>query len=153
MDPNREDRVKKSFTTKPGKTPSGQIALLELPFDPKAVFGKARAPVVCTLNGQTSWRTTIAVYGGVSFIGVRREIREAAGLEAGKPVRVTVELDEEPRVVEAPPELKKALKGTKAAAWKKLSFTHQREWVQALADAKKPETKARRLEQLLAKLG
>ena len=121
---------------------------LEVPFDVKATFGKARAPVVCTLNGKTSWRTTVAVYGGKSFIGVRAEIREAAGLEQGDAVKVALEADLSPRVVEAPA----GLKGAKLTAWKKLSYSHQLEWVKALADAKKPETKARRLAQLLAAL-
>lgn len=64
-----------------------------------------------------------------------------------------LDADAAPRVVEAPPDLKKALKGAKKTAWEKLSFTHQKEWLSALEDAKKPETRARRLGQLLAELG
>lgn len=125
---------------------------LEIPFDVKATFGKARAPVLCTLGAKTSWRTTVGVYGGKSYLGVRREIREAAGLEGGERVRVSLEADLAPRVVKAPADLRKAL-GKKKAAWDQLSFTHQNEWVKALEEAKKPETRARRLAQLLAALG
>src|SRR3989442_12967034 len=44
---------------------------------------RKRAPVKVTLNGYT-YRTTIAVYGGKSYLGVRREVREAAGVAAGE---------------------------------------------------------------------
>ena len=142
--------MKKTFVAKLGAQGNG--ALFEIPFDVKATFGKARAPVLCTLNGKTSWRTTVAVYGGKSLIGVRKELRDAAGLKAGDSVKVTLEADLAPRVVTAPADLKKAL-GKKKAAWDKLSFTHQNEWVKALEEAKKPETRARRLAQLLAALG
>lgn len=54
--------------------------------------------------------------------------------------------------VELPPELKKCLVGKFAAAWKKLSFSHQREWCEAISEAKKQETKDRRVDELLAKL-
>ena len=123
-------------------------SLLEIPFDVKATFGLARAPVVCTLNGKTSWRTTVSVYGGQSLIGVRKELRDAAGLKDGAKVKVTLEADLGKRTVKMPA----GVKGKKAA-WDKLSFTHQNEWVKALDDAKKPETRARRLAQLLKALG
>jgi hypothetical protein len=145
--------VKKQFVAKLRRAEGeGSGFFLDIPFDVKAAFGKARPPVVCTLNGKTSWRTTVAVYGGKSFIGVRAEIREQAGVEAGSTIKVTLEADDAPRVVEAPPDLKKALKGKQKAAWEKLSFSHQNEWVKALEDAKKPETRSRRLGQLLTEL-
>ena len=46
-----------------------------LPFDPKEVFGRARAPVKVTINAAT-YRTTTAPYGGDYLIPVRKEIRE-----------------------------------------------------------------------------
>ncbi len=54
---------------------------IPVPFDPKAAFGKARAPVVVTLNGY-SYRSTIFTMGGVSFVPLRRSHRQAAVLEA-----------------------------------------------------------------------
>ncbi|TMD23335.1 MAG: DUF1905 domain-containing protein, partial [Chloroflexi bacterium] len=51
-----------------------------------------RAPVKVTINGFT-YRTTIAVYGGKSYVGVRREVREAAGVAAGDPITVGLEYD------------------------------------------------------------
>ena len=55
---------------------------IELPFDPKEVFGKVRAPVKVTLNGYT-FRTTIAAMGGPPCIGLRTSHREAARVEGG----------------------------------------------------------------------
>jgi len=63
------------------------------PLDPKAVFGKVRAPVVVLLRGH-SYRSTIFAMGGVTGIPLRRSNREAAGLEGGESVSVLLELDE-----------------------------------------------------------
>lgn len=124
----------------------GGPGFIELPFDPKAVFGKARAPVKVTLNGYT-FRTTIAVMGGPPCIGIRTSYREAAGLEGGETIEVRLELDGEPRVVTPPPDLVKALKAAPPAweRWQELSYTHQREHAEAVEGAKKPETRARRI--------
>ena len=51
---------------------------VEVPGDPKAEFGGARAPVAGTVNG-TPFRGRLMVYGGVTYLGFRREIRDAAG--------------------------------------------------------------------------
>lgn len=125
---------------------TGDIALIQVPGDVRAVFGKARPPIVATFE-QYAFRTTIAVYGGKSYVGVRRSHREAGKLAAGQSVRVVLELDDAPRTVTPPKELASALrKDAKArAAWDALSFTHKREHAEAIADAKKPETRARRV--------
>ena len=106
------------------------------------------------LAGFDSSRTTVAVYGGKSFIGVRKSHRDGAGIAPGDEVDVTIAADDAPRTVTPPPDLQKALAKNKAAraAWEALAFTHQREHAEALADAKKPETRARRLEKTLAML-
>jgi hypothetical protein len=142
-----------TFSTTLGEDEKGSVALVELPFDPREEFGKARAPVKITVNGVVL-RSTVAVYGGRSYIGFRREIREQAKLAPGEKVKIQIELDTAPREVEAPDDLKKALKtDAKArAAWDALSFTHRKEHAQALEDAKKPETRAKRLAKTLEML-
>ena len=124
----------------------GPSCFVTLPFDPKVVFGKVRAPVVATVDGYT-FRTTIVAMGGPVCIGMRKSHREAAGLEGGETVPVTVALDEAPRTVTAPADLVRALKATPGAleAWKASSYTHQREHVEAIEGAKKPETRERRV--------
>jgi len=130
---------------------AGSAGFIELPFDPKKMFGKVRAPVKVTLNGFT-FRTTIAAMGGPPCIGMRTSWREAAGLEGGETVEVRVALDDEPRVVTPPADFVKALKAAPPAwdRWCALSFTHQREHVEAVEGAKKPETRARRIANAVA---
>ncbi len=125
----------------------GSMSFIPVPFDPKSVFGKVRAPVKVTLNGYT-YRSTIAAMGGPPFIPLRKSNREAAGLEGGETLEVRLDLDTEKREVKPPADFVKALKAAPPAwdRWQEMSYTHQREYVEALADAKKPETRARRLE-------
>jgi len=119
---------------------------IELPFDPKEAFGKIRAPVKVTIN-RHSFRTTICSIGGAYWFPVNKANREAAGVAAGGTVCVKAELDTEPRVVTPPPDLLRELEKDKRAlaAWEKLSYSHQREYVGAIEEAKKPETRARRI--------
>ena len=85
---------------------------------------------------------------------MRRGHREAANVKLGDPLRVTLELDTAPRTVKVPPALAAALKKNKkaAAAWAKLSYTHKKEHADAIADAKKPETRERRVAAAMAML-
>jgi hypothetical protein len=133
---------------------AGSMCCIPVPFDPKAVFGKVRAPVKVTLNGYT-FRSTIASMGDGPFVPLRRSHREAAGLEGDETLRVTFALDTEPREVELPDDLRKALEAKPALLkrWDALSYTHRREHVEALEGAKKPETRARRLASTLKALG
>lgn len=128
----------------------GSMCAIPLTFDPKPVFGKVRAPVRVTLNGYT-FRSTIAAMGGPCFIPFRRSHREAAGLEGGETLQVRIELDTEKREVKPPADLVKALKASPPAwdRWRALSYTHQREHVEAIEGAKKVETRVRRIEAAL----
>lgn len=124
----------------------GSAGFIELPFDPREKFGKVRAPVKVTVNGYT-FRTTIAAMGGPPCIGIRTSYREAARLEGGETIEVRVALDDEERVVTPPADLVKALKAAPPAweRWRQLSYTHQREHAEAVEQAKKPDTRARRV--------
>jgi hypothetical protein len=125
----------------------GSTCFIPVPVDPRPVFGKVRAPVKVTVNGYT-YRSTIASMGDGPCIPLRRSNREAAGLEGGETLKVTLVLDTEPREVEAPADLVKALRSTAGAwdRWRELSYSHQREHVEAIEEARKPETRARRVE-------
>lgn len=91
---------------------SGSTTFTHVPFDVRAVYGRARLPVRVTVEGYT-YRSTVAVYGGKYFLPVRREVREAAKVEASQRVQVMVEPDEAPRTVDVPPDLAAALKRVK----------------------------------------
>lgn len=117
-----------------------------VPVDFQAVFGRHRPPVRVTIRGHT-YRTTPARYGGEYFIVVNRANREAmGGLDHGDRVEVRIELDTDPRVVEPPPELAETLAGSPEAqaAFATLSFSHQKAYADWVAEAKRPETRARR---------
>lgn len=131
----------------------GAMCFIPLTFDPKTVFGKTRAPVTVTLNGYT-FRSTIASMGGPPCIPLRRSNQEAAKLDGIDTLTVRLDLDTEPRVVKPPADLVKALKAASAwDRWQELSFTHQREHVEAIEEAKKPETRVRRIERAVQMIG
>jgi Bacteriocin-protection, YdeI or OmpD-Associated/Domain of unknown function (DUF1905) len=125
----------------------GKTATMFLvPFDLEEAFGRARPPVKVTIRGHT-WRTTPGVYGGVGHIVVNCAAKAPAGVDAGDRVRVTMELDTEPRTVTVPAALRSALSAGPVAktAFAKLSFTHRREYVDWVEEAKRPETRSRRI--------
>jgi hypothetical protein len=125
----------------------GPMCFIPLTFDPKAVFGKTRAPVKVTLNGYT-YRSTIAAMGGTACIPLRKSNRQAAGLEGGETIDVRLDLDRDKREVTPPADLVAALEAAPRAweRWHELSYTHQREHVEGIESAKKPETRVRRIE-------
>ena len=90
----------------------GAMCAIPVPFDPKLVFGKVRAPVRVTVNGYT-YRSTIAAMGGPPCIPLRKSHYEAAGIDGERAVAVRLELDEEERKVQPPSDLVKALKAVR----------------------------------------
>lgn len=129
------------------------MCFIPVPFDPKLVFGKVRAPVKVTLNGYT-FRSTITAMGGVTRIPLRKSNREAAGLDGTETLPVRIELDAEKREISIPADLQRALDGSPRAVerWEALSFTHRKEHVEAIEGARKAETRARRVASLIALL-
>lgn len=118
--------------------------MFRVPFDLEEAFGRARPPVRVTIRGHT-WRTTPGVYDGVGHIVVNRAVKAATGVDAGDRVRVAMELDTEPRNVALPRDLQAALAADPVAeaAFARLSFTHRREYVEWIEEAKRPETRSR----------
>jgi len=128
----------------------GSGHVVELPFDPKAAFGRIRVPVRVTVNGETL-RTTVARYGGRDFVGFNRQFRAAAGISAGDEITVRVERDTEPRTVEIPAELAAALAGAADAAdtYATLAYTHQRQYATWVSEAKREATRQRRAQRAI----
>jgi hypothetical protein len=87
----------------------GDGVAIRLPFDPRAVFGKVRAPVLVGIDQHPAFPTTVMAYSGAAWIGLRKGQIEEMSLHAGDQVRVHVELDDAPRTVDVPPELAAAL--------------------------------------------
>ncbi|MCU1588906.1 MAG: hypothetical protein JWP11_162 [Frankiales bacterium] len=133
-----------------GKTATG----LRVPPEVVADLGSGKRPAVTvTLNGH-SYRSTIAVMGGAYFLPLSAENRTAAGAVAGDEVEVDVALDTAPRVVDVPPDLRRALDAVPAAAnaFDALSYSHQRAHVMAVEGAKVAETRERRITKVVAAL-
>jgi Bacteriocin-protection, YdeI or OmpD-Associated/Domain of unknown function (DUF1905) len=126
---------------------------VEVPFDVREIYGEARPPVRGTVNG-VPFQSRLMVYGGVTWLGLRNELRREAGLADGDSVDVEIERDDSPREVEVPPELASALASDDVAAgvYESLSFTHRREYAEWIAGARKEETRTRRVAKALEML-
>ena len=130
------------------------VCAIHFPFDVEQTFGaRGHVPVRGTLNG-APFRASIFKMHGRHFMVVNRKLREAAGVRGGEAVPVTVERDTEPRVINPPADFARALKSNKEAqaAWERLSYTHRREHVEHVEEARKPETRQRRIEKSVAQL-
>jgi hypothetical protein len=115
--------------------------------------GAKRFPVIATVNGY-SWRTTVTRMRGEFLLGLSREARDSAGVEAGDTVDVAIELDTMPREADVPEKLAGALAADPAAkaAFESLAFTHRKEYARWVADAKREETRDRRVTQTIQML-
>jgi hypothetical protein len=115
--------------------------------------GAKRFPVRATVDGFT-WRGAVARMKGEFLLGLNREVREAAGVEAGDEVSVELALDTEERTVEVPEALASALAADAAAkkAFDGLAYTHRKEFARWVGEAKKEETRDRRVGQTLEML-
>jgi uncharacterized protein YdeI (YjbR/CyaY-like superfamily) len=92
--------------------------------------------------------------GGKYLLPFSADRRKESGIQGGDAIDVELTLDASPRTVEVPDDLRSALdaSASAAAAWEKLSYTHRKEHVRSVLDAKKAETRARRIEAVVAKL-
>jgi Bacteriocin-protection, YdeI or OmpD-Associated/Domain of unknown function (DUF1905) len=109
--------------------------------------GARRFAVAATVNGYT-WRTSVTRMGGAFLLGLNREVRQQAGVEAGDLVDVAIQLDEAPRDVEVPEPLAVALATDPQAkaAFDGMAFSHRKEYARWVAEAKRDETRQRRVE-------
>jgi antitoxin component of MazEF toxin-antitoxin module len=119
----------------------------------EALGGKGRIPVTATFDG-VPYRGSIVRMGGGAVLGVQKAIMAEAGVSVGDTLTVVVRNDEAPRQVEVPEDLAEAFArdDPARAAFEGLSFSHKREYVRSITDAKRPETRARRIELMIQQL-
>jgi hypothetical protein len=111
-----------------------------------ALGGEGRIPVQATFDG-LPYRGSVVSMGDGKVLGVLKQIREQLGKQLGDVVTVTVERDDAERSVEVPDDLRTALdRAGAAAAFAALSYTHRRGYVVWIDEAKKPGTRARRIQ-------
>jgi hypothetical protein len=115
---------------------------------------KGRPKIQAVIAGQPYRGSLMPMGDGTFCLGVLKSIQEAAGVKLGDKIEVLLELDTQPRVVEPPADLANVLASDKkaAATWEKLSFTNKKEMARSLEEAKKPETRKKRLAAALTKL-
>jgi len=133
----------------------GGGTLVPIPKEVAAELGLKGMPKIQAVIAGTPYRGSLMPMGdGTYCLGVLKSIQAAAGVGVGDRITVLIELDTEPRTVEAPPDLAAVLARDKkaAAAWEKLSFTNKNEMARSLTEAKKPETRERRLAAAIAML-
>jgi hypothetical protein len=128
--------------------PRGAAAAIVLDDEQVTAVGEGarRFPVVATVNGY-SWRTSVVRMGGEFLVGLNRDVRRQAGVEAGDAVDVGLELDTAPRVVEVPEALAEALAADAQARafFDGLAYTYRKEYAQWIAEAKREKTRERRV--------
>lgn len=125
----------------------GGGAFVEVPFDVENEFGAKKPRVKAMIDG-VLYRGILTRMGTeCHLLIILKSIREQIGKTFGDEVRITVELDTEERVIEVPAELKKLFRTEKEAKalFEKLSYTHRREYVMWISEAKKEETRQKRI--------
>jgi hypothetical protein len=134
-----------TFTVKlelAGKTATG----MTVPDKVVEQLGAGKRPPVKVTIGEYTYRSTVAAMGGRFMVGVAAEHRAAAGVAAGDIVEVRLELDTEPRTVAVPSDLATALDAARASdAFERLAFTHRKEHIRAIEEAKTLATRQRRI--------
>jgi hypothetical protein len=125
----------------------GGGAFVEVPFDVEKAFGSKKPRVRAMIEGIPYRGTLVRMGSDCHLLLILKGIREQAGVTFGDRIKVSVEADTEPRVIKAPSDLSKAFRKEKAAKafFDKLSYTHQREYVTWIEDAKKDETRQNRV--------
>jgi hypothetical protein len=130
--------------------PATAIVLTDAQVD--ELGGGKRAAVSVTI-GKATARLRLAVTGGQNLIGLSKANREALGIDIGDTVEATIALDSADRTVDVPDDAAKALAKAKLRAkFDALAFTHQKEHIRAITEAKKPETRTKRIDAMLEKL-
>ncbi|PPD57956.1 YdeI/OmpD-associated family protein [Dehalogenimonas etheniformans] len=131
-----------------------RAAYICVPFDVEEVFGtRARVAVKGTFDGRP-YRGTIQPMTGGHVIGIDAEMRKSLGKNAGDSIHVMMEKDTEERTVVIPADLSTALDKNPVSRdrFDKLSYSHRKEYVEYITEAKKPETRSRRIQKTIGEL-
>ena len=132
--------------------PRGPAGALLLDDDQVARLGGGRKafPVRVTV-GARSAQLRLTRMRGENLIGMAREVRSQLAVELGEELDVVIAVDDAPREVALPEDLAAALDANPAsrAAFDALAPSRRKEHARSVADAKRPETRARRIEKVL----
>jgi hypothetical protein len=137
------------------KDDNSEATGIRIPFSVEKEFGsRARVPVRGTINGFAFRSSVFPMGDGNHYMVVNKNVRAGAKAKGGETISIVMERDDEPRVITPPEDFARALKSNKAAlaAWDGLSYTYRKEYAQSIEEAKKPETRSRRIEMAIAML-
>lgn len=129
-------------------------AFVTVPFDVEEVFGKKRVKVKAIIDGEPYRGSLVRMGSECHILGVLKEIRQKIGKGFGDEIGVTIEEDTEPREVTVPQDLLDALAAqpNAAANFRQLSYSHQREYVRWIEEAKRAETRQNRIDKTIERL-
>lgn len=129
----------------------GGGAFVTIPFDVEQVFGKKRVRVRAVIQGVPYRGSLVRMGGDCHVLGILKGIREQIGKSIGDEIEVVVEEDTQPREVIVPQDVQDTLKHypEEAAFFQSLSYSHQREYVRWIGEAKQEPTRQRRLNRLV----
>jgi hypothetical protein len=135
------------FKTEILKHPSLNSGYIEFPYDVKKEFGKGRVKVKSSIDGFVYNGSLVKMGGECHWLIITQEVRKAISKNPGDIVHVVLEEDTEERVVEIPGDLMQLLEKEKPLHdyFMKLSYTHRKEYVRWITEAKKEETRKARL--------
>jgi Bacteriocin-protection, YdeI or OmpD-Associated/Domain of unknown function (DUF1905) len=133
--------------------PGGGGHAVVVPKEVATTFTSKRPPVLAQVNG-VEYRSRLMVYGGKSYLGLRKDLLRELGVDVGDQVEIELAEDHQERVVVEPPELTQALaaNATAKAAYDKLAFTHRSEYARWIDEGKKPQTRADRVAKTIKRL-
>jgi hypothetical protein len=136
------------------RSAGGGGAFVEVPFDVEKALGSKRPKIKASIEGELYRGTLVRMGGPHHILIILKGIRARIGRDVGDSVRVQVEADTQPRTVELPLELQKALRREKAARayFESLAYTHRREYVNYITEAKRDETRSVRISRTIALL-
>jgi hypothetical protein len=132
----------------------GGGAYVLFPYDTEKEFGtKGKISIEATFNG-VPYRGSLIKYGNpLHMLGILKAIREQIGKGPGDTIEVVVWKDDEVRTVEVPAQFEDLMrKEGLLPVFSKLSYTHRKEYCRWITEAKKQETRLKRLEKAIGML-
>lgn len=128
--------------------PTGGGAFVRVPFDVEQAFGKKRVKILATIDGVPYRGSLVRMGTECHLLLILKEIRERIGKTFGDEVEIAVQEDIDPRVVSVPEDLRVALEADPAAQafFDNLAYSHRREYVMWIEEAKRPETRLKRVQ-------
>jgi len=133
---------------------TGGGACVLFPYDVEQEFGtRGKIPIKASFNG-VPYTGTLIKYGHPQhMLPMLKAIRDQIGKGPGDTVEVVLWKDDEVRTLDVPPQFEALLKKEGLfAGFEKLSYTHRKEYCRWIAEAKKEETRQRRLEKAVEML-